>query len=86
MKGRDLIIYILKNELEDKDIMSEEFLSFLPTVEAVAQMFDVGTHTVLTWAIVGDLELMTINGKAYINPDSLDRFAERMARKEVENA
>lgn len=86
MKGRDLIIYILKNGLEDKDIISEEFLSFLPTVEAVAQMFEVGTHTVAAWAIVGELELMTINGTVYVNPDSLDRFAERMARKEVENA
>ena len=46
MTGRDLIIYILENELEDEPVFKDgKFIGFL-TIEEVAIRMNVGTATV----------------------------------------
>lgn len=52
MTGRDLIVYILQNHLEDTDvdsIMSSVFID----EEKVAKKFNVGVATVKTWYALG---------------------------------
>ena len=50
MKGKDLIIYILQNELEDEDIVDENgvIMGFM-TIEDAAVKYDVGVATVRVW-------------------------------------
>lgn len=86
MKGRDLIIYILENGLENEEVMSEKFLSFMPTIESVAVAFNVGTATVQAWLDNDCLEGIESHGQIYIFPSSLDAFAEKVGHKEVDNA
>ena len=86
MKGRDLIIYILENGLENEDVMSDVFLSFMPTIESVAVTFNVGVATVQAWLDNDCLEGIESNGTIYIFPSSLNKFAEKVGHKEVTNA
>ena len=50
MKGKDLIIYILQNELEDEDVVDENgvIIGFM-TIEDAAVKYDVGVATVRVW-------------------------------------
>lgn len=66
MTGRDLIIYILSNGLEDKPIFEDgSVLGFLTVTEA-AQKFEVGTATVTLWCSFGMLDHIRIGGQTYI--------------------
>lgn len=49
MTGRDLIIYILQNNLEDEVISKDGFLVWLLSEKEVAAKFDVGLNTVRLW-------------------------------------
>lgn len=56
MTGRDLIIYILQNNLEDEEIIKEDaFVGFMNAREAAAK-FGVGIATVMTWYYTGKLQ------------------------------
>lgn len=46
MIGRDLIIYILENRLEDKELFSDGFLPLFITAEEAAVKWNCGTATV----------------------------------------
>ena len=49
MTGKELILYILENNLEDSEIFKDgRFLDFL-TVSEAAVKFNVGEATVKTW-------------------------------------
>lgn len=86
MNGRELIIHILLNDLENIDIFSEEFFkALLPSIENVAVQFNVGVATVNTWLDNGYLEGVEFNGVTYIFPNSLEKFAEKKANLEVSN-
>lgn len=68
MTGRELIMYILQNNLEDKPVLEDgKFVGFL-TVEEVAVKFNVGPATIKTWIALGLLEGMSIGNTIYI-PD-----------------
>lgn len=82
MLGRELIIYILENGLENENVMSKEFFKAFPTIETVAVAFNVGTATVEVWLDNHCLEGIEFDGVTYIFPNSLDKFAEKMGRKE----
>ena len=86
MNGRELILYILENELENEDIFSKEFLKFMPTIESVAVMFNVGVATVEAWVENDCLDSIEFGGQTYITPTSLHEFGKRMGYKEVDNA
>ena len=56
MTGRELIIYILKNGLEDEPVIKDGvLLGFMTSVEA-AEKFNVGTATINVWLNRGILE------------------------------
>ena len=68
MNGRDLIIYILENHLEDTDMFVDGvFVGFIP-VRQVAAKVGVGEATIRVWVELGTLKGVTINDQLYILP------------------
>ena len=66
MTGRDLIIYILENGLEDEPVFQNDtFIGFV-TAEEAAVFMDVGTATIYAWIQQGQLESIKVRGKYYI--------------------
>lgn len=66
MTGRDLILYILENNLENENVFEDgKFIGFL-TVGEAAEKFDVGTETIKLWVKHGYLDSVTIGDAIYI--------------------
>ena len=66
MTGRDLIIYILSNGLEDKPIFENgKVLGFMNEVEA-ASKFGVGLATIKVWCDCDVIDHVTIGNRTYI--------------------
>jgi predicted transcriptional regulator len=64
--GRELIIYILANNLENEPVFKDDkLIGFLTTVEAAEKM-NVGTATIHAWIEQAWVDCVVINGKAYI--------------------
>ena len=71
MKGRDLIIYILENNLEDQEVFKDgELLGFM-SIEMAALKFEVGTSTIRTWIDLDIIPYINIGNKYYI-PANVD--------------
>lgn len=67
MIGRDLIIYILENKLEDERVFEDgTFLGFI-TPNEFASKKGVGVATVFTWIFRGQLEHVRL-GNTYLIP------------------
>lgn len=67
--GRDLIIYILKNNLEDKPIYKDgKLLGFVSVYEA-ATIANVGVNTIFAWLQLGRIEGVVIGGELFIPAD-----------------
>lgn len=68
MTGRDLIVYILQNNLEDTPVFEDgRFLGFI-TDEEAAIKYNVGIATIRLWIDMGLLKGIKICDKIYI-PD-----------------
>lgn len=68
MTGRDLIIYILSNNLENEPVFKDgKFLGF-KTLEEVAVEQSVGIETVRLWAVMGMLECVKISDEFILIP------------------
>lgn len=66
MTGRDLILYILSNNLEDKPVFDDgKFIGFV-TVDDVAVREQVGLATVHTWVHQGRLDSVAVREGIYI--------------------
>ena len=66
MTGRDLIIYIIQNGLEDKPVYEDgNILGFMNEMEAAVK-FNVSTATVRVWIGLKMLEGVLIGGVWYI--------------------
>ena len=66
MTGRDLIVYILQNHLEDEPIFKNgTFIGFL-TVEEAAVKADVGVATICAWAFLGKIPYVNVGTHLYI--------------------
>lgn len=66
MTGRDLIIYILANNLEEEFVFKDgRFLGFVTVVEAAEKM-NVGVSTVYAWIAQGILNCIVMHGVIYI--------------------
>lgn len=73
MTGRDLIIYILENHLEDRPVVENgKFIGFI-TVDEAAVKFDVGPATIQAWVTLGIIPGIQIGDSVYI-PDLVYRF------------
>lgn len=66
MTGRDLIIYILANNLENEPVIKDGKLIGFSTVGEAAVKLDVGYATVLTRIHMGKLDHCAIDGGLYI--------------------
>lgn len=66
MTGRDLIIYILSNGLENEPIFKDgKVLGFMTEVEA-ASKFDVGIATIKVWCECNIIDHVVIGNINYI--------------------
>lgn len=66
MTGRDLILYILANNLEDEPVFDKgKFIGFV-TASDVAMRTDVGLATVHAWIHQGRLDSVTVREGIYI--------------------
>lgn len=66
MTGRELIVYILENGLEDDPIYENgKFIGYMTSVEA-AQKFDVGVATIWVWVAQGKLDGLLLGGTMFI--------------------
>ncbi len=71
MTGRDLIIYILKNGLEDEPVFENgKFIGFVTTEEAALKK-QVGQATIQAWVDLGFMEGVTVKPGIYIPVDQL---------------
>lgn len=66
MTGRELIIYILENNLEDRPIFEDgKPIGFMTNAEA-ALKFNVGQATIQAWVNAGQLDGIRIGDEIYI--------------------
>lgn len=73
MTGKELILYILQNDLEDKPIFDDlgKFLDFM-TIGEAAVKYNVGIATVVTWVKIKQIPSITINNVVYIPRNAED--------------
>lgn len=76
MTGRELIIYILQNNLEDSNVFD-----FLIPVEDVAKKFSVGSETVKVWFRLGLVQGFVIGDKLFCTKDVKDPRSGRNDQK-----
>lgn len=70
MTGKDLILYILTNNLEDAPVFENgRLLGFLTISEAAAKI-NVGTATIRVWVNQGVLPAILIGEETYIPANS----------------
>lgn len=66
MTGRDLIVYILENKLENEQVFKDgRFLGFYTAAE-FAKKWDVGEETVRAWVDLGFVDAVIIYDEIYI--------------------
>ena len=66
MTGRDLIIYILSNGLENEPIVKDGKLIGFMTVDEAAARMGVGEATIHVWIFQNKLNHVVIGGTFYI--------------------
>lgn len=66
MTGRELIIYILSNGLEDEPVFKDGKFVGLLTVREAAVKFNVGVETVKAWYVMGKIKGVTFGSDLYI--------------------
>lgn len=72
MTGRDLILYILENKLEDEAVVKNGiFIGFMSEEEAAAK-FNVGVSTIRVYNTLKMLDGIEINGRLYFLRNSKD--------------
>lgn len=72
MTGRELIIYIMQNGLEDKEVFANDTFLDLMTVGEAATKFEVGTFTIRVWYLKGYIHGISIGDSVYIFKDAED--------------
>ena len=65
MTGRDLIIYIMQNNLEDEVVIKDGIFVWLMNEEEAAVKFNVGIETVKAWYVCGQLSGTKIGDHIY---------------------
>lgn len=74
MTGRDLIIYILQNNLEDEPVFKDgKILGFL-TQEETALKFGVTSATIELWYKIGIIQGFVLGERIYILADAMPTF------------
>lgn len=66
MTGRELIVYIMENGLENEPVFKNgTFVGFM-TVTQAAEKMDVGLATIFAWHTMGKVDGMLLRGGIYI--------------------
>ena len=72
MTGRDLIVYILSNNLENEQVFKDgKFIGFITAQEAAVK-FNVGFETIYTWLSQKKLDSINV-GHTYLIPADCER-------------
>ena len=66
MTGRELIIYILENGLEDEPVIKDGIPIGYKSIDEVAVELNIGKSTVGTLAMLGKLDYIIFDGKIFI--------------------
>lgn len=72
MTGKELILYILQNNLEDTVVFGDEFFSAFMTVPQAAVKFEVGEATIRAWNSCGMLTGFKFGDTLYFRKDTVD--------------
>lgn len=76
MTGKDMMMYIIQNDLYDKELFGESGFSpeimGLISVEEAALKLHVGVETVKTLMVINDLPLIMMGKSAYVTKNSLN--------------
>ncbi len=67
MTGRDLIVYILENNLEDEPVFKDGVLLGFMSIGKAAEKFNVGKSTVEIWIRLGQLKGVKV-GNTFLIP------------------
>lgn len=65
MTGKDLILYILQNNLENEVVIKDGIFVWLMTEEEAAVKFNVGVSTIKAWYICGMVKGTQIGDHLY---------------------
>lgn len=86
MNGKELMVYILENDLLDKPMLDEDGIPiWLMTVAEAATIFDVDSYTIRTWIIEGKLKYEFVNGRYHIYRNAKDPREEKKDEQELIN-
>lgn len=66
MTGKDMIIYILSNNLENEPVFKDGKVMGLLSIDEVAAKMDVGVATVQAWIMQGWMDCVLIGEAIYI--------------------
>lgn len=66
MTGRDLIVYILENKLENEQVFKDGRLLGFYTAAEFACKWDVGEETVRMWVNLGYVDAVIVYDEMYI--------------------
>lgn len=72
MTGKELIIYILQNNLEDEIVIKDGIFVWLMNEEEAAAKFNVGVATVKAWYVCGMLSGTKIGDHLYFLRNASD--------------
>lgn len=72
MTGRDLILYILENNLENEPVVKDGIFIGLMSEEEAAAKFDVGVSTIRVYNTLKMLDGIEINGRLYFLRNAKD--------------
>ncbi len=72
MTGKELIMYILRNNLEDEVVIKDGVFVGFMTEEEAAVKFNVGKSTIRAWYTIGKLEGFKIGDCLYFLRDVSD--------------
>ena len=72
MTGKELILYILQNNLENTVVLEEGFFTGFMTEEEVAVKFNVGIETVRAWYNCKMAKATKIGDSLYFRKDMAD--------------
>lgn len=72
--ARDLIIYILQNGLEDKEVLDDDKKIGFETLYGLAEKKDTGVETIFVLCKIHDVSTVLINNKVCIPAFAIEQF------------
>ena len=72
MTGRDLILFILENNLENEEVIKDGVFMWLMSEDEAAVKFNVGVSTIRVYNTLGMLDGIEIMGKLYFLRNAKD--------------